>query len=95
MKKIELDGTPHNILFNFNTLINYKEISGKDALAMKDLDYSDFRLLAFEGLKEAARFGGSDFTMSIEEVGGHLNTKAVKQLTEALLHDMGGSSEKK
>jgi hypothetical protein len=95
MKKIELDGTPHNILFNFNTLINYKELSGKDALSMKNLDYSDFRLLAYEGIKEAARFNGDEFKMTIEQVGGHLNTAAVTQLTEALLHDMGGSSEKK
>lgn len=75
---------PRKIRFNFNALAEFEILTGKSALSFDDPGAADIRALAYVGLREA----DTDFKLSLNEVGALLNTENIREIMEALTHDM-------
>lgn len=82
---------PRKIRFNFNALAEFEVITGKSALAFEEPGAVEIRALAFVGLSEA----DPDFKLSLKEVGALLNNNSIREVMEALTHDMSTMNAEK
>lgn len=82
--QLEQSQAPRKIRFNFNALAEYEDLTGKSALSFDNPGASEIRALAYVGFREA----DENFPLTLKEVGALLNTENIREVMEALTHDM-------
>ena len=96
MKTVNVNGVDHHVLFNYNALSDFSDLSGlsiDDLVSIQEKQAADLlglgqiRLLVWCGLKEAALELGEKFELSVRDVGKFfdpINGKGAKVMAEFL-----------